>query len=104
MTLCLLCKTLGLSKLVVSIDEKEKRLNSRLENDNFQTLLLKETMAKCHGFEKSGKYIHQERQPKKIFIGAKYLSFFSSCSLKMREKYISFAQFVYFLRELPLNF
>ena len=29
-------------------------------------------------------------------LGAKYLVFFSSCSLKTREKYISFAQFVYF--------
>ena len=36
--------------------------------------------------------------------GAKYLGFFSSCSLKMREKYISFAQFVYFLREECLLF
>ena len=32
-------------------------------------------------------------------IGAKYLGFFSSRSLKMKEKYISFAKFVYFLRE-----
>ena len=37
-------------------------------------------------------------------IGAKYLFFFSSRSLKMREKYISFAQFVYFLREVCLLF
>ena len=36
--------------------------------------------------------------------GAKYLGFFSSRSLKMREKYISFAQFVYFLREVCLLF
>ena len=35
-------------------------------------------------------------------IGAKYLFFFSSHSLKTREKYISFAQFVYFLREVGL--
>ena len=28
------------------------------------------------------------------FLGAKYLVFFSSCSLKTREKYISFAQLV----------
>ena len=34
--------------------------------------------------------------------GAKYLIFFSSCSLKMREKYVSFAQFAYFLREMCL--
>jgi hypothetical protein len=33
-------------------------------------------------------------------LGEKYLGFFSSCSLKMREKYISFAHFVYFLREV----
>ena len=33
-------------------------------------------------------------------LGAKYLVFFSSWSLKTREKYISFAQFVYFLREV----
>ena len=39
-----------------------------------------------------------------IVLGAKYLSFFSSRSLKMREKYISFAQFVHFLRELFLLF
>ena len=32
--------------------------------------------------------------------GAKYLGFFSSRSLKTREKYISFAQFLYFLREV----
>ena len=36
--------------------------------------------------------------------GAKYLGFFSDRSLKMREKYISFAQFVYFLREVCLLF
>ena len=38
------------------------------------------------------------------FIGAKYLGFFSSRSLKTREKYISFAQFEYFLREVCLLF
>ena len=36
--------------------------------------------------------------------GAKYLGFFSSRSLKTREKYISFAQFLYFLREVCLLF
>ena len=36
--------------------------------------------------------------------GAKYLGFFSSRSLKTREKCISFAQFVYFLREVCLLF
>ena len=36
--------------------------------------------------------------------GAKYLGFFSSRSLKTREKRISFAQFVYFLREVCLLF
>ena len=35
-----------------------------------------------------------------VDLGAKYLGFFSSRSLKTREKYISFAQFVYFLREV----
>ena len=37
-------------------------------------------------------------------LGAKYLDFFSSRSLKMRGKCISFAQFVYFLREVCLLF
>ena len=68
MTFCPLCKTLGISKLVVSIDGKAKKLYSRLEKDNFQTPLLKEAMAKCYGSEKSGEYIHQERRPKTIFI------------------------------------
>ena len=36
--------------------------------------------------------------------GAKYLGFFSFRSLKTRDKYISFAQFVYFLREVCLLF
>ena len=36
--------------------------------------------------------------------GAKYLVIFSSRSLKMTEKYISFSQFVYFLREVSLLF
>ena len=36
--------------------------------------------------------------------GAKYLGFFSSRSLKTKEKYNSFAQFVYFLREMCLLF
>ena len=36
--------------------------------------------------------------------GAKYLGFFSYRSFKTREKYISFAQFVYFLREVCLLF
>ena len=37
-------------------------------------------------------------------LGAKYLGVFSSRSLKTREKCISFAQFVYFLREGCLLF
>ena len=36
--------------------------------------------------------------------GAKYLVFFSSCSLKTGEKCISFAQFVFFSREVCLFF
>ena len=68
MTLCPLCKTLGISKLVVSKDGKAKKLYSRLEKDNFQTPLLKEGMAKCYGLERSGKYINKECRPKKIFI------------------------------------
>ena len=39
-----------------------------------------------------------------VYEGAKYLDFFSSCSLKTREKYISFAKFLYFLREVCLHF
>ena len=39
-----------------------------------------------------------------IESGAKYLGFSSSHSLKTRKKYISFAQFVYFLREVCLLF
>ena len=35
-------------------------------------------------------------------LGAKYF-FFSSRSLKMREKYISFPQFIYSLREVCLH-
>ena len=37
-------------------------------------------------------------------MGAKYLVFFSFCSLKTREFFFSFAQFVYFLREVCLLF
>ena len=37
-------------------------------------------------------------------LGAKYLGFFSAHFLKTREKYNSFAQFVYFLREVCLVF
>ena len=37
-------------------------------------------------------------------LGAKYLVSFSSRSLETREKYISFAQFVHFLREVCLIF
>ena len=37
-------------------------------------------------------------------LGAKYLGFFSSHSLKTREKYASFAQFVYFFKEVCLFF
>ena len=36
--------------------------------------------------------------------GAKYLGFLSTRSLKTKEKYIGFAQFVYFLREVCLLF
>jgi hypothetical protein len=39
-----------------------------------------------------------------ISLGVKYLLFFSSRFLKTREKYISFAQFLYFLREVCLFF
>ena len=39
-----------------------------------------------------------------LTLGAKYLFCFSSRSLKTREKYIIFAQFVYFLREVCLLF
>ena len=41
-----------------------------------------------------------ERLKMKKKIGAKYLVFVSSCSLKTRE--LSFAQFVYFLRKVCL--
>ena len=37
-------------------------------------------------------------------IGAKYLDFFSTRSLKTREKYISFGEFVCFLRGVCLLF
>ena len=37
-------------------------------------------------------------------IGAKDLGFFSSCSLKMREKYINFAQFVSIFLERSVFF
>ena len=37
-------------------------------------------------------------------LGAKYLCFFSSCSLKTREKYVSFAQFVYFFEGSVFTF
>ena len=40
----------------------------------------------------------------KSVIGAKYLKFFSSRSLKTREKYVDFAQLVYFLRKMCLLF
>ena len=43
-------------------------------------------------------------QFKRLMLGAKYLGFFSSRSLKTRERYITFAQFVYFLREVCLLF
>ena len=43
-------------------------------------------------------------QPSNIVKGAKYLGFFSFRLLKTREKYVSFAQFVYFLREVFLLF
>ena len=53
------------------------------------------------------KRYHRKQNNSHIFhddLGVKYLVLFSSCSLKMREKYISFAQFVYFLREVCLLF
>ena len=37
-------------------------------------------------------------------LGAKFLVLFSSRSLKTREKYISFAQFVYFLNDKIHNY
>ena len=40
----------------------------------------------------------------KMSLGAKYLVVFSSCFLKTRENYISFAQFVYFSTEVYLLF
>ena len=43
--------------------------------------------------------------PERHNLGAKYLGFFSSRSLKTREKYtISFAQFVYFLNDKIHNY
>ena len=38
-----------------------------------------------------------------VAYGAKYLGLFSSRSLRTREKYVSFAQFVYFLSKKTLN-
>ena len=49
-------------------------------------------------------YSNQPSDDNNYALGAKYLFCFSSRSLKMREKYISFAQFVYFLREVCLLF
>ena len=51
---------------------------------------------------------YQQQQPKVLllveFQVRNICSFFFSRSLKSREKYISFAQFVYFLREVCLLF
>ena len=47
---------------------------------------------------------NQAHKSTAAILGAKYLGVFSSHSLKTREKYISFAQFVYFLREVCLLF
>ena len=61
-------------------------------------------------FEVEKEYFNNEQSAEKIvdiakdIIGAKYLGFFSSRSLKTREKYISIAQFVHFLREVCLLF
>ena len=46
----------------------------------------------------------QKFSSRKHSLGAKYLVSFSSLSLKTREKYNSFAHFVYFLREVCLLF
>ena len=50
--------------------------------------------------KKSRKVLEQSFPEPPAGLGAKYLDFFSSRSLKMRERCISFAQFVYFLREV----
>ena len=44
------------------------------------------------------------RGQKSVALGAKYLGFVSTRSLKFLEKCISFAQFVYFLMEVCLLF
>ena len=46
----------------------------------------------------------QKFSSRKHSLGAKYFVSFSSLSLKTREKFISFPQFVYFLREVYLLF
>ena len=52
----------------------------------------------------STNYINSANAVFTLHTGAKYLGFFSFHSLKTREKYISFAQFIYFLREVCLLF
>ena len=62
---CLLCKTLGISNLILSKDKNVLKL--RLEQDNIQNILQKETLAKCYGSLKNGVKMVQKR-PKKVFI------------------------------------
>ena len=49
-------------------------------------------------------YIKRSAPVSMVLLRCEIFGFFSSRSLKMREKYISFAQFVYFLREVGLLF
>ena len=72
---------------------------SKKIDDNFakQNIMSKAEIMNLHN---KFKWCSDDRNCKSL--GAKYLGFFSSRSLKTREKCISFAQFVYFLRKVCL--
>ena len=103
-------KIIGLQKKVEDFEllYKEsldiiKNLQIEIEERNKKLLRL-ELSQKAQIVTQSDKRLKAPRMEVTALLGVKYLFFLSFCSLKTREKCISFAQFAYFLREVCLLF
>ena len=98
---CYFCILLYLSHLTQGLPYSE--MEEIIENEKEYN---QNEAKRVEDFEVEKEYLNNEQSIGKIvdiakdIIGAKYLGFFSSRSLKTRENYISFPQFVYFLRDL----
>ena len=96
-----------IEKLLSNVTNFEEAIELVLDDSSLSFKLLKIILNIAQNLKNSGSVDISDlinRKYRDESMVRNIWGFFSSCSLKMREKYISFAQFVYFLRELRFNF